>query len=332
MKRVIGVFWAYLGARRRLIAAQALFILIFASVFALGGARTDAVLYAFLLCAFFGAIFAVFDFRRFYLTHISLLCMRDKIQVGLEGLSESGDLIYRDLRELLVILFEEKRRAVLSAETERTLSLDYCTLWAHQIKTPIAAMRLLLQSGTADKSALTLRLFEIEQYVNTVMQFFRLADSASDFVFREYSLSDIARQAIRKYAPVFIQKKLTLEFQESEDIVLTDEKWLVFVVEQLLSNALKYTPQGGKITVYSPSPRRLAVRDNGIGIAPEDMPRVFERGFTGYNGRLDKSSTGIGLFLCKRIVTRLSHGIGISSLPGEGTEVVLDLNREEFTA
>jgi len=325
------IFIEYIKAGRKTIAAGILFVLIFALVFRLSDAPLDAVLYAFLLCAFFLAIFAVFDFRRFFNTHRRLYEMRGKISVGPEGLPEGGGLLYRDCRELLEIVSEEKREAVLRAETERTEALDYYTLWAHQIKTPISAMRLFLQAEKSEtNSLLLLELFKTEQYVNMVMQYLRLSETVNDLVLREYLLSDIVKQAIRKYAQVFIQKKLTLCYTESPGTVLTDEKWLVFVIEQLLSNALKYTPPGGKISVYSPSPQTLAVEDNGVGIAPEDLPRVFERGFTGYNGRMDKRATGIGLYLCKKIMNKLSHKISISSVPGKGTKVLLALERDEI--
>ena len=141
---------------------------------------------------------------------------------------------------------------------------------------------------------------------------------------KAYSVDDIIRQAVKKYARTFIQKKITLEYDAIGCVVITDEKWLVFVIEQLLSNALKYTPQG-KISIYRSreQPDTLVIEDTGIGIAPEDLPRVCERGYTGYNGRSHQKSTGIGLYLCKKILTRLSHVMTIASEIGEGTRVLI---------
>ena len=136
----------------------------------------------------------------------------------------------------------------------------------------------------------------------------------------------LVRQSVRKYARLFILKKISLDFQETGRTVLTDEKWLSFVVEQLLSNAVKYTPEGGLVRVYGDG-ETLVIADSGIGIRPEDLPRVFEKGFTGFNGREDKKSTGIGLYLCRQVLDRLNHGISISSRPGQGTLVRLDLSR-----
>ena len=168
-------------------------------------------------------------------------------------------------------------------------------------------------------------LFKIEQYVEMVLSYIRLDNSENDFVIKEYNLDDIVRQAIRKYAPLFIRKKISLDFQNTNYKVLTDEKWLVFVIEQLLSNAIKYTNKG-KISIYPLENKKMVIEDNGIGISPEDIPRIFDKGFTGYNGRADKKATGLGLYLCKNILDKLSHKISIESEIGVGTKVILDLS------
>ena len=136
----------------------------------------------------------------------------------------------------------------------------------------------------------------------------------------------IVRQAVRKLSRIFILKRITLDFQETGRRILTDEKWLLFVIEQVLSNALKYTPAGGIIRIYGDG-GALIIADSGIGIREEDQARVFEQGYTGYNGRADKKSTGIGLYLCKEVMDRLEHGISLTSRPGEGTAVWLELGR-----
>jgi len=158
-----------------------------------------------------------------------------------------------------------------------------------------------------------------------VLQYIRLDSSSTDFVIKEYDLDDIVRQAVRKYAKVFVHKKLKLEFSELKSTVLTDEKWLLFVIEQILSNSLKYTVRGG-ISIYTEGSEHkiLVIEDTGIGIKEEDLPRVFENGFTGYNGREDKKSTGIGLYLCRKILTKLSHKIQIESQAGRGTRVIIN--------
>ena len=145
-----------------------------------------------------------------------------------------------------------------------------------------------------------------------VLGYLKIDGTSSDLLLQNYSLLDIVRQSVRKYAYMFIRKNIILELKEMNCTVLTDEKWLVFVIEQILSNALKYT-SSGKISIYmeDTEEKLLIIEDTGIGIAEEDLPRVFEKGFTGYNGRMDKKATGIGLYLCKKILDKLSHKITI---------------------
>lgn len=207
---------------------------------------------------------------------------------------------------------------------------DYYTFWAHQIKTPIAALGLLLQERE-DSGALEVELLKIEQYVEMVLSYLRLDSSSTDYVLQDCDLDGILRGAVRKLAKMFILKKITLDFQETGKTVLTDGKWLGFVVEQVLSNALKYTPEGGTIRIYGDRDT-VVIADDGIGIRPEDLPRVFEKGFTGYNGRTERKSTGIGLYLSKMVMERLYHGITVTSRPGQGTLVRLDLSRGKRVA
>lgn len=201
---------------------------------------------------------------------------------------------------------------------------DYYTMWAHQIKTPIAAMRLLLQTeAQLDKRELEEELFRIEQYVEMVLSYLRMEDINTDLVLHKIQLYEIAREAVHKYSSSFIRKKIKLEFQPFSSVVLTDEKWSVFVIEQILSNALKYTKSGGTIRIMAED-EKLYISDTGIGIAKEDLPRVFERGFTGYNGRMEYKATGIGLYLCREIMEKLNHKISIESKPEKGTMVTID--------
>ena len=187
-------------------------------------------------------------------------------------------------------------------------------------------MDMILQSeDTAEHLELSAQLFRIEQYVEMVLNYIRLGGESSDFVFGEYSLDKIIRQAVHKYAPQFIRKRIRLNYDRTDVKIITDEKWLSFILEQLLSNAVKYTEQG-EVAVTVTEDKKLIISDTGIGIAKEDIPRIFEKGFTGYNGRSDKKSTGLGLFLCKLAADKLSHKISVQSEVGVGTKIVLDLS------
>lgn len=245
------------------------------------------------------------------------------------------DTLYRDLISKMV-----KEKEVIEYENlnRYTEMVDYYGMWAHQIKTPIAAMRILIQSGkdygafqTERKlfDALQMELFKTEQYVEMVLSYLKIGDISKDMVLDSCDLERLIRQAVKKYAKLFILQKISLELGNIEENILTDEKWLCFVIEQILSNALKYTPKGS-VSIYMKRKGVLAIKDTGIGISAEDLPRVMEKGYTGYNGRKDKESTGIGLYLCKKVMDKLGHSIQIISEPGKGTEVLLDLNRTEL--
>lgn len=149
---------------------------------------------------------------------------------------------------------------------------------------------------------------------------------SSDFDFREHRLDEMARDVVKQYSSVFISSGIPLDFNVPERKVVTDKKWAELVIEQILSNSLKYV-NGGEISISMPEDRVLEIADTGIGISAEDLPRVFEKGFTGYTGRRYAKSTGMGLYLCKTIMSRLDHDISISSEVGRGTTVRLDFRR-----
>jgi len=211
---------------------------------------------------------------------------------------------------------------------------EYYVMWTHQIKTPISAMKLLLEDGgIGGREAFLMReeLFKIEQYVEMVLTYQRLESMAADLVLQEYDLYTLVKQAVKKYSVLFINKGLKLELQEMQVKILTDEKWFIFCLEQLLSNSIKYTKEGG-ITISAAQDEdraRLCIEDTGIGIRREDLPRIFEKGFTGYNGRMDKRSTGIGLYLCREILQNLGIRIKVESQEGEGTRVTLGWNQAD---
>lgn len=142
------------------------------------------------------------------------------------------------------------------------------------------------------------------------------------------ALDAIVRRAVRRFAGEFIGRKLKLCYEPLNVSCVTDEKWLLFVIEQVLSNALKYT-RAGSITIELEAPKTLVIRDTGIGVAPEDLPRIFEKGYTGYNGRGDQKASGLGLYLCRTICKRLGHTITASSVPDHGTAIRITLEQRQ---
>ena len=319
------LLFSYLKTKRRTLLASALFTVLFIVSFLLYRLPLAAVLYPAGLCLIFGACILIADFFRQKKTYDTLERLTELSASMIDSLPVPDSLPEDAYAGLVRSL--QRQNAELRADGEARFrdTVDYYTVWAHQIKTPIASMQLTLQS---EDSALSRRLssdlFRINQYVDMVLAFLRLGSDQTDYVFRAHTLDDVLRPSLRKFAPEFIGRRLSLTYEAIPVKVITDEKWFSFVVEQLLSNALKYTREGG-ITIRMADDHTLAISDTGIGIAPEDLPRVFDKGYTGCNGRTDRAATGLGLYLCRRVCRSLGIGLRLESEVGEGTTVLLDL-------
>ena len=325
-----GFFFVYLRERGKAIACLCLFTGIFAGTFLLYHVPWQAAAYPAALCLGLGVLLLLRDYRRFRRVHEAYRRLEQLPELTREQLPQGKSQTERDCAALLEKQLEDMARLQTASADRFTTQTDYFSAWAHQIKTPIAAMGLKLQNKDSPLArGLRGDLNRIAQYVEMAMTYLRLDAETGDYVLKTQALDPIIRGAVRRFAGEFIDRKLRLRLQETGQTVLTDEKWLSFVLEQLLSNALKYTP-GGEISIFWQEPDTLVIRDTGIGIAPEDLPRIFEKGFTGYNGRSDKKASGIGLYLCKRVCDRLGHGISIASAPGEGTTVFLKLGRDKI--
>lgn len=354
--------WLYFRQQKRHILTCLLFYTIFSIIFILYQLPPSAIVYPILLCIVAGLGIMGVDMVRVYRRYAALCqildaaglesdqesltgkrsagncqadsdgCAWELLQEMLYGQRENdaerGDWEARIYREIVRQLLMEQRRRQDTMRMRYQDTVDYYTTWVHQIKTPIAAMGLILQQeDTEDSRRLDEELQRIEQYVDMVLTYLRLGSGETDYVFAQVDLDKLLRGCIRKYAGQFIRRHLTLDYQKVDCQVLTDEKWLAFVVEQVLSNALKYT-RSGSVSIYLEAPCTLCIRDTGIGIAPEDLPRIFEKGYTGYNGRSDKKATGLGLYLCRQICDRLKSTIAAESAPGEGTTIRIGLGRE----
>ena len=322
----------WLKARVKIIGLYLVVIASYWLVVILSKIYLEPILYSTQLVLFIGIVVSIADYRSYVRKHYRLLDLYENTMVTLEHLPEPKDLLEEDYQYIIRALATSRQIMKQQVKKQESEMVDYYTLWAHQIKTPITAMRLLLQGDDLETQVYELgqELFKIEQYVEMVLQYLRLESISSDMVLRSYNLCDIVRSALKKYAMSFIGRKITLDFEPFEEWVITDEKWITFVIEQLLSNSLKYT-HSGKITIRMENRgiKTLVIEDTGIGISPEDLPRIFDRGFTGYNGRMDKKSTGIGLYLCKQVTTKLSHTLEVTSKVKEGTKVSIGFREDK---
>ena len=253
--------------------------------------------------------------------------MRENLEALPSPMPEGGPLAEALLLESVGALRARMQEMEAAHQRQQEDMLAYYTLWVHQIKTPMAAMRLILQGQPQpDGSAVSQELFKIERYVEMVLGYLRLETISQDLCFEPCDMRRLAARAAKKFAPQFIYKKLAFTLGDFELKAVTDEKWMLFVLEQLFSNAVKYTHTGG-VAVSVEAGEVLVVRDTGVGIAPEDLPRIFQRGFTGQNGRMEGASTGLGLYLVKRVLDTLQTPIEIRPAAGRGTEVRLFLGR-----
>ena len=315
------MFWDYLKSRLKVLVLLVVVEGIFVSSYFLFDLPAVTVLYPLVLSSVAILIAGVIDF---------LIVFNKHGRLKRNDLPQTSGPLEKDYQEIINKLKEEQEYSRQKTTSDFNNMVEYYTVWAHQIKTPIASMRLQIQSVDSDLARrLDGDLNRIEAYVEMVLTFLRLDSDSTDYVIRKIDLDAVIKPAIRKFARDFISKKLTMDFKPTEYKVLSDDKWLSFVIEQVLSNAVKYTKNGG-IKVYMDEPGILCIEDTGIGISAEDLPRVFENGYTGFNGREDKRASGIGLYLCKRICDNLGHKIYAESEPGVGTKIRIDMNIKEI--
>lgn len=226
-------------------------------------------------------------------------------------------------------IIKEQDMIIKDFESKKELSdkdfKDYVTNWTHQIKSPIFALNLLLDDENIDGYLAKNELFRIEEYVQNILAYIRFGSKDTDYSFSNNDLDEMIKTSIKKYANQIILKKNRIEFSKSNKIILTDSKWFCFILEQIISNSNKYTSQG-YIRIYLEE-NKLIIEDNGIGIKEEDLPRIFEKSYTGSNGRLDKKASGIGLSLVKDIASSLRIDVSAKSEVGSYTKLIFDLSK-----
>ena len=305
------------------------------------GARKQDVVYAAVLDAILLLIIVLVGFFR-YSSKVKALsnALERPVeeQAQLPEATDDVEILYHRLLENQSIARSESES---SAAVRQSRMRDYYSMWVHQIKTPISAMKLLLEAEREELGQLICddeqsqyllsdnmdsfedELFRIEEYVSMALQYQRVSSTENDFVLEKVSVDGVIRDTIKNYAKIMIRRHIGINYSGTKKQVYTDEKWLAFILEQILSNAIKYTPQGF-VTIETAEEKDrffITIKDTGIGIKAEDLPRVFEKGYTGYNGHADKKATGIGLYLCRQMADKLGHTIRMESELGKGTKV-----------
>lgn len=305
-----------------------IFIAIFFIMFYLYNLPLEALIYTGSFCFLVSLVASFLDFVNYRESYKKLKFLEQNILNDLDALPKSLDIRIDYYHKIIEKLYEELEKLTQENRQKNTDMVDYYSMWVHQIKTPIAAMNFLLDNEEVDQKILQQELFKIERYVEMVLTYIRLDSTSSDYVITKINLDEVVKDSVKKYATIFINKKIKLNFVSHETMVISDKKWLSFAIEQILGNSVKYSNTGGEITIKT-CENKLIIEDKGIGIKEEDLPRIFEKGFTGFNGRYEKKSSGLGLYLCKKTLDKLGHHIEISSKVGEGTRVEITFPKED---
>ena len=319
---------SYLKKNIKVYILFVVFIAIFFIMFYLYNLPLEALIYTGSFCFFAALIASFLDFVNYRESYKKLKFLEQNILNDLDALPKSLDIRIDYYHKIIEKLYEELEKLTQENRQKNTDMVDYYSMWVHQIKTPIAAMNFLLDNEEIDRKILQQELFKIERYVEMVLTYIRLDSISSDYVITKINLDEVVKDSVKKYATIFINKKIKLNYVSHETMVISDKKWLSFAFEQILGNSVKYSSTGGEITIET-CENKLIIEDNGMGIKEEDLPRIFEKGFTGFNGRYEKKSSGLGLYLCKKTLDKLGHHIEISSKVGEGTRVEITFPKED---
>ncbi len=291
------------------------------------------LLIVFLLAFLTVNMFDFFQQRARLLELKSILDGLDRKYLFTECVPQPKGLFERRLFDLARLAGRDMTGAVSDAQASQREYREYVERWVHEIKAPITAARLICRELDGDtRRKLTAELSQIEAHVERALFYARAENPEQDCLFRQIELEKIAAQAIENHRSLLIQNGIRVELENMNCAVYTDEKWAVFILGQLLQNAARYRgPEPAVILSAKPLGRQaqLIVHDNGIGIPAHELPRVFERGFTGSNGRIRGGSTGMGLYLCRKLAVFLELGLDITSTEGNGTVVTLTFPAKE---
>lgn len=241
------------------------------------------------------------------------------------------DPVTEAYRQELLKRDTELKQFIQQTEEKQEDQLAYFTLWLHQIKTPLSALHLLNQaSESAQKKQTAQELLRMDEYTSMVLNYIKLEDVGKEMDISHVNLDTLIRTVVKKYSILFIHKRISLHYDSIDTLVVSDAKWLQVLLEQIISNSLKYTQEGTITITFNEDQHALVIEDTGIGIRAEDLPRIFAKGYSGLNGKLYEKSTGLGLFLGKRIADRLGHTLSVESEMGKGTTVYIQFKQENL--
>ncbi|MBO0413740.1 sensor histidine kinase [Enterococcus hulanensis] len=276
-----------------------------------------------LFTAFVLVVYSLVSFYRSFRKQkqLELLATKDLQLSNLVFLPKAATLSEQTYQEVLRLVLENKNQEQEELQQKQRAMLDDFGLWLHQIKTPVAALDLLIQSGQLDPRTMKNEVFKINEYLQMILNYMRQNLDQADLVFQQLSIEKIIKSVVKKYATFFSQKDLSLQLGNLEGRVYSDQKWLIFILEQVIFNAIKYT-ENGTISI-SFSDNQLTIQDTGIGIRSEDLPRVFEKGYTGMNGREQQRASGLGLYLSQEAAEKLGCRLYIESQVKKGTTVTI---------
>jgi signal transduction histidine kinase len=216
-------------------------------------------------------------------------------------------------------------------------NIEFVNTWVHEIKVPVAAAKLVISNSIDAPNRDVLisvneEIEKIETFVEQVLYYSKINDFSKDYLIASTNMEPLIKESVKRYKKQFIAKRISIEFGNNDYTIDTDKKWLAYIIDQLLSNALKYTNEFGKIKINMKevaTEYQLAIIDNGVGIRKDEMKRVFERGFTGTTGRLDRSSTGLGLYMAQSLATKLGLSITVSSQLEKGSTFTIHFPKWE---
>lgn len=274
-------------------------------------------------------IFIIFDFSRFYRQWNNLKVQQHSYQgqIEISSFPMTRDPIAQSYRNLLAQQTQTIKQLQTELTKQQAETFDTLQLWTHQIKTPLTALDLLLQVDSVNTEEARLEINQIDRYLKVMLNYLKLTNVNTDLVLTKIPLKPLVKKTIRDLAKLFISKDLRVEVADLP-AVISDSQWLSFIFEQILTNAIKYTHHG-KISVYSQG-QAIIFADTGIGILPEDLPRIFEQGYSGYNGRTNQKASGLGLYLSNEIAQKLGLKLTAASQVGLGTQIALTFPQKRW--